>query len=88
MQLTKALAVEYSPQRIRVNAVAPGGMQTPMLHVPFPDDAEPVLLQRLRRSLLGVAEPDDVANVVCFLLSDRASYMTGSIVVADGGALA
>jgi 2-hydroxycyclohexanecarboxyl-CoA dehydrogenase len=88
VQLTKALAVEYSPQRIRVNAVAPGGMQTPMLHVPFPDDAEPVLLQRLRRSLLGVADPDDVANVVCFLLSDRASYMTGSIVVADGGALA
>jgi NAD(P)-dependent dehydrogenase (short-subunit alcohol dehydrogenase family) len=88
VQLTKALAVEYSPHRIRVNAVAPGGMQTPMLHIPFPDDASPVLQQRVRRSLLGVAEPGDVANVVCFLLSDQASYMTGSIVVADGGALA
>ncbi|MEO5839140.1 MAG: glucose 1-dehydrogenase [Acidimicrobiales bacterium] len=88
VQLTKALAVEYSPQRIRVNAVAPGGMQTPMLHVPFPEDAEPALQQRIRRSLLGIAQPDDVANVVCFLLSDQASYMTGSIVVADGGALA
>ena len=88
VQLTKALAVEYAPQRIRVNAVAPGGMQTPMLHVPFPDDALPEVQQRVRRSLLGVAEPDDVANVVCFLLSERARYMTGSIVVADGGALA
>ena len=88
VQLTKALAVEYSPYRIRVNAVAPGGMQTPMLHIPFPDDAAPELRQRARRSLLGVAQPDEVANVVCFLLSDQASYMTGSIVVADGGALA
>ena len=59
-----------------------------MLVVPFPDDAQPELQKRLRRSLLGVAEPDDVANVVCFLLSDQARYMTGSIVVADGGALA
>jgi NAD(P)-dependent dehydrogenase (short-subunit alcohol dehydrogenase family) len=88
IQLTKSLAVEYSPHRIRINAVAPGGMQTPMLHIPFPEDAAPELQQRVRRSLLGVAEPDDVANVVCFLLSDQASYMTGSIVVADGGALA
>ena len=59
-----------------------------MLHVPFPDDALPEVQQRVRRSLLGVAEPDDVANVVCFLLSEQARYMTGSIVVADGGALA
>ena len=88
VQLTKSMAVEYSPHRIRINAVAPGGMQTPMLHIPFPDDASPALQQRVRRSLLGVAEPDAVANVVCFLLSDQASYMTGSIVVADGGALA
>lgn len=88
VQLTKALAVEYSPYRIRVNAVAPGGMQTPMLRIPFPDDAEPALRQRARRSLLGVAQPDQVANVVSFLLSEQASYMTGSIVVADGGALA
>jgi len=88
VQLTKALAIEYAPHRVRVNAVAPGGMQTPMLHVPFPVDASPDLQQRIRRSLLGVAAPDDVANVVCFLLSDKASYMTGSIVVADGGALA
>jgi NAD(P)-dependent dehydrogenase (short-subunit alcohol dehydrogenase family) len=88
IQLTKALAVEYSQQHVRVNAVAPGGMQTPMLHVPPPADASPELQKRLRRSLIGVAAPDDVANVVCFLLSDQARYMTGSIVVADGGALA
>jgi NAD(P)-dependent dehydrogenase (short-subunit alcohol dehydrogenase family) len=56
--------------------------------VAFPDDALPGVQQRIRGSVLGLAEPDDVANVVCFLLSDRASYMTGSIVVADGGALA
>ena len=88
IQMTKALAVEYSTHRIRVNAVAPGGMETPMLRLPFPEDASPQLQQRVRRSLLGVAQPDDVANVVCFLLSEAASYMTGSIVVADGGSLA
>ncbi|HEV8298667.1 MAG TPA: SDR family oxidoreductase [Acidimicrobiales bacterium] len=88
VQLTKALAIEYASHGIRVNAVAPGGMQTPMLRVPFPDDADPRLRQRVRGSLLGVAPPEDVANVVLFLLSEHARYMTGSIVVADGGALA
>lgn len=88
VQLTKALAIEYSPHRIRINAVAPGGMETPMLHVPFPADAAPELQARIRRSLLGVAAPEQVAEVVAFLLSDAASYMTGSVVVADGGALA
>jgi NAD(P)-dependent dehydrogenase (short-subunit alcohol dehydrogenase family) len=88
VQLTKALAIEYSQERIRVNAVAPGGMNTPMLDVPFPDDASPLLLSRVRRSLIGVAEPDDVANVVAFLVSAEAAYITGAVVVADGGALA
>lgn len=88
VQLTKALAVEYAPKGIRVNAVAPGGMQTPMLHVPFPDDAEPEVMATIRRSRLGVGAPDDVASVVCFVLSDEARYMTGAIVVADGGATA
>lgn len=88
IQLTKSLAVEYSQRGIRVNAVAPGGMDTPMVKVPFPDDSSADLRSRVRRSLIGVADPSDVANVVWFLLSDESRYMTGAIVVADGGALA
>jgi NAD(P)-dependent dehydrogenase (short-subunit alcohol dehydrogenase family) len=88
VQLTRSLAIEYSERNIRVNAVAPGGMQTPMLHVPLPDDASPALLGRIRRSMLGVAEPDDVANMVRFLLSEEAARITGATMVVDGGALA
>lgn len=88
IQLTKSLAVEYSQRGVRVNAVAPGGMDTPMVKVPFPDDSSADLRSRVRRSLIGVADPADVANVVCFLLSAESRYMTGAVVVADGGALA
>ena len=88
IQLTKSLAVEYSQRGVRVNAVAPGGMDTPMVKVPFPEDASVDLRSRVRRSLVGVADPSDVSNVVCFLLSSESRYMTGAVVVADGGALA
>jgi 2-hydroxycyclohexanecarboxyl-CoA dehydrogenase len=88
IQLTRSLAVEFSPARVRINVVVPGGMRTPMLLAEGMPDAAPELVNSTRRARLDIAEPADVANVVSFLLSDRASYMTGSVVVADGGALA
>ena len=88
INLSKSLAVEYSEQGVRVNVVAPGGMHTPMLHAEFPAGASPTLIGRVRRAILDIAQPGEVANIVRFLLSPESRYMTGSVVVADGGALA
>jgi meso-butanediol dehydrogenase / (S,S)-butanediol dehydrogenase / diacetyl reductase len=88
INLSRSLAVEYSEAGVRVNVVAPGGMHTPMLHADFPDGTSERLIGRVRRAILDIAQPGEVANVVRFLLSPESRYMTGSVVVADGGALA
>jgi NAD(P)-dependent dehydrogenase (short-subunit alcohol dehydrogenase family) len=92
--LVRALALDYARDGIRVNAVVPGGTDTPLLwaHV-APED-----LPRVRREVaaraqheipLGrLASPDEIAAAVCWLLSDAASYVTGSQLVVDGGLLA
>ena len=87
-QLTKCMAVDHTAEGIRVNCVAPGPVDTPMLqkevseHV-NPEEMEAEMLRGL--AIKRVAKPEEIANVVCFVLSDEASYMTGSIIVADGG---
>ncbi|OIK10848.1 short chain dehydrogenase [Bacillus sp. MUM 116] len=77
--LTKTAAAEYGPKGIRINAICPGGVVTNMTK--DMDMSDPALNGPLRRP----ASPDEIANVVCFLASDRASYMNGSIVTIDGG---
>ena len=80
--LTKALAHELAPQGIRVNAVAPGVVRTPMLG----DRGEEVLDRIAARALLGrPAEPAEIASVIAFLLSDDASFITGIQLPVDGG---
>ncbi len=80
--LTKALAKELGPSGIRVNCVAPGPIMTDMLrsleHVDFDTLAEEVPLGR-------IGTPEDVAELIAFLASDRASYITGQIIGCDGG---
>jgi NAD(P)-dependent dehydrogenase (short-subunit alcohol dehydrogenase family) len=85
--LTKQLAVEWAPLGIRVNAVCPGVIDTPMLRLMDDQEAGRRYLQTsvpLRR--LGAAE--EVAAVICFLLSESASYVTGVALPIDGGATA
>jgi NAD(P)-dependent dehydrogenase (short-subunit alcohol dehydrogenase family) len=85
VNLTRALAVEYVKRGVRVNAVAPGGMNTPMIAgFTMP---EGVNLKEFARvtSPLGYAEPEEVAGVIVYMASDDARYMTGSIVSFDGG---
>jgi NAD(P)-dependent dehydrogenase (short-subunit alcohol dehydrogenase family) len=83
--LTKALAMEYVDRGVRVNAVAPGGIKTPLIdHFGFPDGANPKLFAAMT-SLMGWGQPEEVAGVVAFLASDEARYITGAVMTIDGG---
>jgi meso-butanediol dehydrogenase / (S,S)-butanediol dehydrogenase / diacetyl reductase len=85
VQLTRALADEYLHRGVRVNAIAPGAINTPLLQAfNVPMDADPALIRKLV-SPLGGADPVDVASLIAFIASDEARYMTGSIVSIDGG---
>ncbi|MET0430447.1 MAG: SDR family oxidoreductase [Microvirga sp.] len=89
--LTRALAVELAPAGIRVNCLCPGTVQTPWIDRLVGDDADaPARLARMQaRQLMGrLGTPDEIAAAVAFLASDDASFMTGSVVMADGGMLA
>ena len=83
--LTKALAVELSNRRIRVNSVAPGPIATSF--VPGGDLRSPEAWAFMSQRLLvdRVGEPEDVAAAVSFLLSDEASFITGTQLAVDGG---
>ena len=83
-QLARSLAIDLAPYGIRVNAVAPGWVRTPPTAEILADDMQ-WSKHRSRIPLDRPAEPAEIANVAAFLLSDASSYMTGSLVVADGG---
>jgi 2-dehydro-3-deoxy-D-gluconate 5-dehydrogenase len=87
---TKNVALELAPHRIRVNAVAPGGVATPGAGMggttdPQMEERIKPFLAKIPMQRLGI--PDDIGKVVLFLASDLASYMTGSQVIVDGGVL-
>jgi NAD(P)-dependent dehydrogenase (short-subunit alcohol dehydrogenase family) len=85
VNLTRALAVEYLDQGVRVNAVAPGGMRTPLTKgFRLPEGANVDLLRPVM-SKVGVSEPEEVATCIGYVASDDARYMIGSIVSIDGG---
>jgi len=79
----KSLAVEFADEGIRVNAVAPGYVGTDLTRQGVPDDW---WADWERRTPMGrVGTPEEIASLVAFLASDAASYMTGSVVLIDGG---
>ena len=85
IQLTRALADEYLTRGIRVNAVAPGGIATPLQHAfKLPEGADPKAIRKLMTPL-GNAQPEEIATLVAYVASDEARYMTGSIISIDGG---
>jgi len=85
--MTEALAVELAPYNIRVNAVAPGVIETPMVD-PLKSDPKTMEATLARIPLHRMGRTEEVSNLVLFLASDTSSYMTGSTVVIDGGWLA
>jgi glucose 1-dehydrogenase len=96
LSLTRALAIEFAPDNIRVNAVLPGATDTQMLRAglgrsSFQRKDEEALLQDLakRHVLQRVGRPEEIAKTTLFLAdSSQSSFITGQAIVADGGALA
>ena len=79
----KTMARELGPQKITVNSIAPGRIETPRLMEVYAErsrasDLEQIALRRFGR-------PEEVADVICFLASDRGSYVTGAVIPVDGG---
>lgn len=84
LQLTRALAVECAADRVRVNAVAPGFIETPFTKPVLDNpDVKSWLLERTPMGRIG--KPEDVANAVSFLSSEKASWITGTTLLVDGG---
>lgn len=85
---TESAAVTYGPEGIRVNAIAPGHTSTEMIRTW--EEASPGLRERLtaHTPLRRAADPQEIAQAAAWLLSDRSSYVTGSVLRVDGGARA
>jgi NAD(P)-dependent dehydrogenase (short-subunit alcohol dehydrogenase family) len=86
--LTKAAALEYARHGIRINAVCPAPIYTPLLMSTF--EKRPDIEQRYARSepMKRLGQPEEVAEAVAWLCSDRASYVTGHPLPVDGGYMA
>jgi NAD(P)-dependent dehydrogenase (short-subunit alcohol dehydrogenase family) len=83
--LVRALAVDFGPSGIRVNALAPGVVATPLAYVDRPDFDDQVEAIAARLPLRRIGQPDDMAGPAVFLLSDDSAWMTGQSLVVDGG---
>jgi 3-oxoacyl-[acyl-carrier protein] reductase len=79
---TKAVAKELAPRGVRVNAVAPGFIDTQMT-AKLPEKARDMLMAQIPMGKLG--QPEDVATVIRFLAGPAAGYVTGQVIVVDGG---
>lgn len=96
LALTRAMAIEFSPDRIRVNAILPGAVDTPMLHAGLSrghlvDGSLPERLENLaNKTVIGrIGTPGEIAHAIYFLADEtQSSFMTGQALVIDGGATA
>jgi meso-butanediol dehydrogenase / (S,S)-butanediol dehydrogenase / diacetyl reductase len=87
--MTTALAAEYAPKGVRINAVCPGHVKTPMTSQKPPEgDIDwPMVMRGMPKLVDGSCDPEDIAEAVAFLASNQARRATGTILVMDGGQL-
>lgn len=92
VNLTRAMAIDHGPQNIRVNCVSPGDTDTPLLREEArqlnKDESSFLVSSAQGRPLERLGTPRDIANAVLFLASDLSAWVTGSVLVVDGGGLA
>ena len=89
VSLTRSLAIEYSKRSVRVNAICPGGVATPLIESFMPpEDGDDVLMNRLVAPNFAFVEPSDIAAAIAFLASDEATHVTGAILSVDNGLVA
>ena len=89
--LTKAMAIDHGPQKIRVNCICPGDTDTGMLRNEARQLGEPeetFLAGSAHRPLRRIGKPEEIAQAALYLASDRSSFVTGTALVVDGGGLA
>ncbi len=85
VSLTKSLAIELAPEKIRVNLIAPGQVETPMMHQSTGTVPE-ASVEAIRKSHpLGIGQAEDVACACVYLMADAAKWVTGTTLVVDGG---
>jgi NAD(P)-dependent dehydrogenase (short-subunit alcohol dehydrogenase family) len=85
MSLSRAIALEYGPEGIRSNTICPGAILTPMIQPLYDEDPARAVRMANRTPLRRLGTPEDVSSACQFLLSDDASFITGTDIVVDGG---
>jgi NAD(P)-dependent dehydrogenase (short-subunit alcohol dehydrogenase family) len=91
INMTRAVAIDCAPHGIRVNCLCPGPVETPMLRDWINADPNPQQLEQIQKTpvlMKRFGTPEEIAEVALFLASDASSFMTGAVIVADGGATA
>ncbi|MRK02718.1 MULTISPECIES: 3-oxoacyl-ACP reductase [Aeromicrobium] len=85
LSMSRELGVQFARQGVRVNALCPGPVNTPLLQELFADDPERAARRLVHVPVGRFAEPEEIANAVLFLASDESSFMTASTFLVDGG---
>ena len=83
--MVTSMAIELADKNIRINTVMPGSVNTPMLRASYETKSEDEIKADLSKSVLGLEEPEDIADIILFLLSDASRMITGREIYADGG---
>lgn len=82
--LTKSMAKEYSDRGVRINVIAPSGVETPMAAVPMPQDANPDVIRLIPFTPLGFAKPEEIASMILLLGAKESGVVSGALIPIDG----